>query len=78
MERLDARRIGDWLDSDATPPRLHFPDVAGALADWLLAGDYRNEALAALSDRLWSAVHAERIGARVAAAGRPRPLALTA
>jgi len=78
MERLDARRIGDWLDSDAAPPRLHFPDVAGALADWLLAGDYRNETLAALSDRLWSAVHAERIGARVAAAGRPRPLALTA
>ncbi len=78
MERLDARRIGDWLDSDATPPRLHFPDVAGALADWLLAGDYRDDALAALSDRLWGAVHAERIGTRAVAESRPRPLALTA
>jgi len=78
MERLDARRIGDWLDSDVTPPRLHFPDVAGALADWLLAGDYRDGALAALSDRLWGAVRAERIGTRAAAASRPRPLALTA
>ena len=78
MERLDARRIGDWLDSDARAPRLHFPDVAGALADWLLAGDYRGQALAALSDRLWGAVRAERIGSRASAGLHPRPLALTA
>jgi uncharacterized protein (TIGR00661 family) len=78
MERLDARRIGAWLDDDAPPPRLHFPDVAGALADWLLAGDHGGEALAALSERLWAAVRAE-CGGRPAALERPpQPLALTA
>ena len=79
MERLDARRIGDWLDSNAVPPRLHFPDVAGALADWLLAGDYRDPALAALSERLWQAVRAERCtGGATGAERPPQPLALTA
>jgi uncharacterized protein (TIGR00661 family) len=78
MERLDARRIGDWLDCDAAPPRLHFPDVAGALADWLLAGDYRDRALAALSERLWGAVHVERSGSPVGLERPREPLALSA
>ncbi|KGE03948.1 MJ1255/VC2487 family glycosyltransferase [Pseudohaliea rubra] len=77
MERLDARRIGDWLDSGSPPPRLHFPDVAGALVDWLLAGDYRGHALSALSDRLWNGVRLERVAESVSPAPA-QSLALTA
>ncbi|HKK23437.1 MAG TPA: MJ1255/VC2487 family glycosyltransferase [Pseudohaliea sp.] len=76
MERLDARCIGAWLDRAAPPPRLQFPDVAGALADWLLAGDYGEATLRALSEGLWRAVRVEQAGA----GGAPAlpPLALSA
>ena len=75
MERLDARRVGAWLDSTAAPPRLHFPDVAGALVDWVLAEDLGEGSLRALSDRLWRRVRIERTGAGCAPAP---PLALGA
>lgn len=60
MDRLDPRRVGAWLDSSAVPPRLRLPDVAGALADWLLAGELTAASLQRLSDSLWSRVSVER------------------
>ncbi len=42
--------IGDFLALGATAPRRHWPDVAAAIAAWLVDG---NEPLAALSARLW-------------------------
>ena len=72
MERLDARRVGAWLDSPAAPPRLHFPDVAGALVDWVLAEEFGEGSLRALSDRLWRSVRVEEAGA----GGVPSPLPL--
>ena len=50
METLDANAVRAWLDTPA-PGRVRYPDVAGELADWLLAG--AEEELGALSRRLW-------------------------
>ena len=36
MDSLDANVVRSWLE--ALPGRVRYPDVAGELADWLLAG----------------------------------------
>ncbi len=52
LRQLTPDAIADWLDSDKTPPRLSFPDVAAAVVEWLLDG--RREPLGALASRLWA------------------------
>lgn len=56
MPRLSREAIEGWLSSNAFAPRVRYPDVASALADWLLAGDYARESLARLGDMLWRGV----------------------
>ena len=51
METLDVNAVRAWLEAPA-PGRVHYPDVAGALADWLLAGT--EEDIESLSRRLWA------------------------
>ncbi|MNG01621.1 hypothetical protein D3C84_846090 [compost metagenome] len=51
METLDANALRTWLEAPS-PGRIRYPDVAGELADWLLAG--AKEELASLSRRLWA------------------------
>jgi len=48
--RLDTHVIGDFLALDATAPRRQWPDVAAAIAAWLVESE---EPLPALSARLW-------------------------
>jgi uncharacterized protein (TIGR00661 family) len=49
--RLSRSDIGHWLGRPAPVPQ-HYPDVTGALVDWLDAG--ARESLRTLSDRLWA------------------------
>ena len=48
--RLNRELINDWLETAPNPAR-RYPNVAGALAEWLAAG--RRESLAQLSAKLW-------------------------
>lgn len=59
IPRLSRGAIEAWLAGNAFAPRLRYPDVASALADWLLAGDYANDSLARLGDLLWRGVTPE-------------------
>jgi len=56
MPRLSREVVEAWLASNAFAPRVRYPDVAAALAEWLLAGNYANESLARLGDILWRGV----------------------
>lgn len=73
LERLDYAKVvyrlrGDeikaWLNEDAPALRIHYPDVAGGLADWLVGGD--RTALPEFAEQLWSKVTVEST-----AAGKP-------
>lgn len=48
---LDAADVAAWL-AEPPPVPQNYPDVTGALLDWLAAG--ANESVAALSARLWA------------------------
>ena len=49
---LSRADLGRWLDQPPSPPQ-HYPDVTGALVDWLDAGAAEDPGQ--LSDRLWAA-----------------------
>lgn len=51
VKQLQAKPIRDWLAAPAAEP-LHYPDVATAVVDWLLAGDWQNPG--ALAAALWA------------------------
>lgn len=53
MSHLDHRAIEAWLNSDHCP-RCQYPDVAKSIVDYLLAGDFKEMELQALSDSLWA------------------------
>ena len=38
IQNLGPRQLEQWLAERPRPPRLHFPDVAAHLADWLASG----------------------------------------
>jgi uncharacterized protein (TIGR00661 family) len=50
MNRLDARRIDQWLQHPAGPP-VSYPDVAGILARWLVQG--RWDDVESLARKVW-------------------------
>ncbi|MBV0934628.1 MJ1255/VC2487 family glycosyltransferase [Marinobacterium weihaiense] len=50
MHRLDAGRVDPWLQAPVAPP-IYWPDVAGHLARWLVAG--RVSSLSELAEVLW-------------------------
>lgn len=53
---LDVHAIRQWLTASTPAPRVHYPDVAKAIVNWLLAGDFGQASQQGLSDRLWSKV----------------------
>ncbi|WP_162047511.1 MJ1255/VC2487 family glycosyltransferase [Vibrio taketomensis] len=53
MDSLDASKVRAWLDEDPGE-KVHYPDVASAIVDWLLKGDWDNKQT--LTEQLWSQV----------------------
>lgn len=49
---LDRQLMAAWLDAQPSAPAVHYPDVAAALVDWLLDGDWSTQS--ALWETLWS------------------------
>ena len=49
-QHLDRQVISAFLDRDAAAPRVRWPDVAAALAGWVV---HRDEELESLARRLW-------------------------
>ncbi|NLS12368.1 glycosyltransferase [Vibrio sp. SM6] len=54
MEELDLTILGDWLQEPAAE-RVGYPDVAGAICDWLLQGAWHDQKN--LASHLWSQVN---------------------
>jgi uncharacterized protein (TIGR00661 family) len=52
MRELGETDLRRWLDGVRAHATVRYPDVAAALVDWILAGDWRTTA--ALRDSLWS------------------------
>ena len=44
--------VEHWLESDMETPRPHFPDVAGAVVQWLVNG--RRQEISELATSLWT------------------------
>ncbi|OBT16784.1 glycosyltransferase [Vibrio sp. UCD-FRSSP16_10] len=53
MLELELGTIRKWLEED-TPDPIHYPDVAGAISDWVLEGDWNQQQK--LSQNLWKQV----------------------
>lgn len=61
IDRIDRTTLQQWLDSDPRGVEIHYPDVAAALTDWILDGEWNDQS--ALWEMLWSCTRS-----RVAAA----------
>jgi len=53
LRRLESDRIRAWLESPDLRIPIRYPDVAAALARWILEGDRNPRSLEALSAQLW-------------------------
>ena len=51
MTSLDAGVVGNWLEQRRAPEPQDYPDVAAAICEWLLEGDWQNRDT--LVDSLW-------------------------
>ncbi len=51
MDELDYFALSDWFAQRRSPTPQHYPDVAAAICDWLLSGDWRSGP--ALAQSLW-------------------------
>lgn len=60
METLNSNSVRHWLDNQPNI-KIHYPDVAGAIAEWLLRGDWTPHARATLCRHLWEAVETDDI-----------------
>lgn len=52
-ESIDYSALDFWFSCELGSPKLHYPNVAGALAEWIHNGC--NDSVAALSHKLWLA-----------------------
>jgi uncharacterized protein (TIGR00661 family) len=52
LDTLDAARIGEWLQSPPRSPGVRYPDVAAALTDWILEGEWADQS--DLWETLWA------------------------
>jgi uncharacterized protein (TIGR00661 family) len=58
LRGLDEARIRDWLDSSPASPPITYPDVAAALVEWVLEGDWKNKMT--LWQTLWDNTRVQR------------------
>lgn len=60
MKHLDTAAVRDWLAHQPNV-RVHYPNVAQGIVDWLLAGDWTPQSRQQLVDTLWQQVHSDDI-----------------
>lgn len=58
MSDLDEQRLRNWLDHERSNVPISYPDVAAALVDWVLEGDWQNKM--ALWQTLWDNTRMQR------------------
>lgn len=51
MADIDREHIASWLRQPQSSAAQNYPDVAGAICEWLLSGQWHNRQ--ALVDALW-------------------------
>ncbi|BFM07166.1 MJ1255/VC2487 family glycosyltransferase [Halioxenophilus aromaticivorans] len=56
MQKLDASVVEDWLANQPNV-KIHYPNVAGAIVNWLLNGEWTDATRLELCQMLWSGVH---------------------
>jgi hypothetical protein len=56
---LNRRVVKNWLRKSDATFKVNYPDVAAALADWLVDPD--SESMEALSKRLWEKVSVSKM-----------------
>lgn len=54
MDTLSKPAIEHWLESCRKEQQMPYPDVAEALVDWILTGNWDKTSIEALKSRLWS------------------------
>jgi len=52
METLDQGAFSQWLNTGHSVS-VHYPDVAGAVTQWLTQGDYSQQSIETLASQLW-------------------------
>lgn len=55
LESLDLSKIKRWLENGQRSPAVRYPDVAAAIADWVLAGNWDDQS--ELWESLWACTH---------------------
>lgn len=60
MEELNTDRVMHWLQNQPNV-KIHYPNVAESIVEWLVAGNWTAEARSKLCRSLWEGVHTEDI-----------------
>jgi uncharacterized protein (TIGR00661 family) len=58
MHELDEQHLRDWLAGERSSAPINYPDVAAALVDWVLEGDWQNKMT--LWQTLWDNTRMQR------------------
>jgi hypothetical protein len=61
MTALDSTTIRHWLDHGHRPPSIHYPDVAAAIVDWVLDGEWADQS--ELWETLWACTRTRAVAA---------------
>lgn len=72
VDRIDAATIRHWLEGSPGGVRIAWPDVAGAIADWIAGG--RSDSAQQLATRLWQSVTPGRSTAAIQSAEAPQAM----
>lgn len=59
VRELDETALREWLDGERSSAPITYPDVAAALADWVLEGDWQNKMT--LWQTLWDNTRMQRV-----------------
>lgn len=61
MPELTVARLREWLQREHRITPIHYPDVAAALADWVLEGDWHDQEM--MRDMLWECTRSRMLAA---------------
>ena len=54
METLCANAVEQWLNAEPPGQQVSYPNVAQAIVEWVLAGNWQQADVARLSEQLWA------------------------